>query len=125
MLENAARRRRRSRARNRRLVTPSSLTITNSPGSTSRSYFACSRSNAQVSEANTNVSGAPFTPAIRPIESGRKPCGSRAAKIRLRVIITIENAPSTCASESAMQSTSIDCRECAISCTMISVSDVV
>ena len=92
----------------RRLVTPSSDTITSSPGSTSRSYFACSRSNAHVSDANTNVSGAPSTPVIRPIDSGRNPCGSRAAKMRFRVIITIENAPSTCASESAMQSTSVD-----------------
>ena len=33
---------------------------------------------------------------MRPIESGRKPRGSRAAKMRSRVIITIENAPSTC-----------------------------
>ena len=29
------------------------------------------------------------------MESGRKPCGSRAAKMRSRVIITMENAPST------------------------------
>jgi hypothetical protein len=35
--------------------------------------------------------------------------------MRLRVIITIENAPSTCDSESAMQSTSVDAFECAIS----------
>ena len=82
--------------------------MTSSPGSTSRSYFACSRSKAQVSEAKTKVSGAPLTPAMRPMESGRKPCGSRAAKMRLRVIMTMENAPSTCASESAMQSTSME-----------------
>ncbi len=41
-------------------VTPSSETMTSSPGSTSRSYLACSRSKAQVSEAKTKVSGAPF-----------------------------------------------------------------
>ena len=39
---------------------------------------------------------------MRPMESGRKPRGSRAAKMRSRVIITMENAPSTCESESAM-----------------------
>ena len=62
---------------------------------------------------------------MRPMESGRKPCGSRAAKMRSRVIITIENAPSICESESAMASTSDPALECAISCTMISESDVV
>ena len=35
-------------------------------------------------------------------------------KDAVRVIITIENAPSTCASDSAMQSTSVLQRECAI-----------
>ena len=109
----------------RRLVRPSSDTMTSSPGLTSRSYLAWRRSKAQVSDANTNVSGAPPMPAIRPMESGRKPWGSRAAKIRLRVIMTMEKAPSTWASDSAMQSTSIDWRECAMSCTMISVSEVV
>ena len=39
---------------------------------------------------------------MRPMESGRKPRGSRAAKMRSRVIITMEKAPSTCESESAM-----------------------
>ena len=43
---------------------------------------------------------------MRPMESGRKPRGSRAAKMRSRVIITMEKAPSTCESESAMASTS-------------------
>ncbi len=41
------------------------------------------------------------------MESGRKPCGSRAAKMRLRVIITMEKAPSTSESASAMQSTRV------------------
>ena len=41
------------------------------------------------------------------MESGRKPRGSRAAKMRSRVIMTMENAPSTCESESAMASTSV------------------
>ncbi len=90
-----------------RLVTPSSETMTSSPGSTSRSYLAWRRSKAQVSEAKTKVSGAPSSPAMRPMESGRKPWGSRAAKMRLRVIMTMEKAPSTWASESAMQSTRV------------------
>ena len=62
---------------------------------------------------------------MRPMESGRKPRGSRAAKMRSRVIITIEKAPSTWRSESAMASTSVPALECAISCTMISESLVV
>ena len=69
---------------------------------------------AQVSLANTKVSGAPSTPGILPIDNGLKPCGSRAAKMRLRVIITIENAPSTWLRDSAMQSTSVEAFECAI-----------
>jgi len=40
-----------------REVTPSAVTMTSSPGRTSRSYSARSRSNAQVSEAKTIVSG--------------------------------------------------------------------
>ncbi len=95
-----------------------------SPGSTSRSYLARSRSKAHVSEAKTTVSG-PSGFEIRPIESGRKPCGSRAAKMRSRVIMTIEKAPSTWRSESAMASTSVVAWECAMSWTMISESLVV
>src|ERR1700722_12204789 len=38
-------------------LTPSRVTITTSPGRTSRSYLARSRSKAQVSEAKTTVSG--------------------------------------------------------------------
>ena len=109
---------------NCRLVTPSSVTITSSPGCTSRMNSARSRSKAQLSLANTIVSG-PSGFTIRAMESGRNPRGSRAAKIRSRVIITIENAPSTCASESAIASTSVAAFECAISCTIISESDVV
>ena len=92
-----------------RLVTPSSVTMTSSPGSTSRSYLARSRSKAQVSEAKTMVSG-PSGLGMRPMESGRKPRGSRAAKMRSRVIMTMEKAPSTCESESAMASTSVPAR---------------
>src|SRR5271155_1254 len=44
-----------------------------SPGSISRTYSASIKSNAQVSEAATH---APFS---RPMESGRKPRGSRIA----------------------------------------------
>ena len=73
-----------------RLVMPSSDSMTSSPGSTSRSYLACNRSSAQVSEAKQKVSGAPSSPAMRPMQRGRKPCGSRAAKMRLRVISTME-----------------------------------
>ena len=57
-------------------------------------------------EAKTMVSG-PSGFLMRPMESGRKPRGSRAAKMRSRVIMTMENAPSTCESESAMASTSV------------------
>ena len=62
---------------------------------------------------------------MRPMESGRKPRGSRAAKMRSRVIITMEKAPSTWESESAMASTSVPAREWAMSWTMISESEVV
>ena len=62
---------------------------------------------------------------MRPMESGRKPCGSRAAKMRSRVIMTIEKAPDTWRSESPMASMSVLALECAISCTMISESLVV
>ena len=62
---------------------------------------------------------------MRPMERGRKPCGSRAAKMRLRVIMTMEKAPSTWASESAMQSTRVEQWEWAMSWTMISESEVV
>ena len=105
-------------------VTPSPVTMISSPGSTSRSYFARSRSKAHVSEAKTTVSG-PSGLWMRPIDSGRKPWGSRAAKMRSRVIITIEKAPSTCRNESAIASTSVVACECAMSCTMISESLVV
>ena len=57
-------------------------------------YSARSRSKAQVSLAKTMVSG-PSGFLMRPMESGRKPRGSRAAKMRSRVIMTMENAPST------------------------------
>jgi len=59
------------------------------------------------------------------MESGRKPRGSRAAKMRSRVIMTMENAPSTWASEPAMASTRVPAREWAMSWTMISESEVV
>ena len=70
------------------------------------------------------VSG-PSAFLMRPMESGRKPRGSRAAKILSRVIITIENAPSTWPSESAMASTRDGAFEWAMSWTMISESEVV
>ena len=85
-----------------RLVTPSSVTMTSSPGSTSRSYSARSRSKAQVSRGEDDGVGRRRDSVMRPMESGRKPRGSRAAKMRSRVIMTMEKAPSTWASESAM-----------------------
>ena len=70
------------------------------------------------------VSGAPGF-LMRPMERGRKPRGSRAAKMRSRVIMTMEKAPSTWESESAMASTSVPALEWAMSWTMISESEVV
>ena len=54
---------------------------------------------------------------------GAEAAGSRAAKMRSRVIMTTEKAPSICESESAMASTSVVACECAMSWTMISESD--
>ena len=59
------------------------------------------------------------------MESGRKPRGSRAAKMRSRVMITSENAPSMRRSASAMASGSVCSFECAIRWTITSVSLVV
>ena len=72
------------------LLTCPSHTTTISPGSRLRSNSAPTLSSAQVSEANTIAS-----PRL-PIQSGRKPHGSRAA-MSLRGLITIsENAPFKC-----------------------------
>ena len=65
-----------------------SLTMTISPGSTSRRYFAPIASSAQVSEAKAKP---PF--GNTPMQSGRKPCSSRAAMSFLGLITTIEYAP--------------------------------
>ena len=55
-----------------RLRTPCSSISTSSPGASSRSSSAPTRSSAHVSEARTH---SPCSP--RPRQSGRKPCGSR------------------------------------------------
>ena len=62
---------------------------------------------------------------MRPMDSGRKPRGSRTANTRSRVIITKENAPSIRRSASAIASGSVCSLDCAIRCTMTSVSEVV
>ena len=72
-----ARRRRRPSAAPSRSddeATPPASRMTISPGSTSRSGSASMRSKAHVSEATSQAS------PRRPIVSGRKPCGSRAAR---------------------------------------------
>ena len=51
---------------------------------------------------------------ILPIESGRKPRGSRAANMRSELIMTSENAPSTRRSASAIASGRVCSLESAI-----------
>jgi hypothetical protein len=81
---------------------------------------------ARLAEAKMMVSACRSAFFIRPIESGLNPRGSRAAKIRSRVIITIENAPSTLARATPQSHPQALQRwECAMSWTMISESLVV
>ena len=72
---------------------PRSDSVTTSPGSTSRISSAPIRSNAQVSEATQYPSVLPSGATTRPIDSGRRPCGSRNATTHSSVITTVENAP--------------------------------
>jgi hypothetical protein len=103
---------------------PSSVTMTSSPGSTSRTYWrAADRTRTSRWRRRWSRPGRRPHSSMRPMHSGRKPRGSRAAKMRSRVIITMENAPSTCRRDCPQ---CIDQRsfalECAMSCTMISES---
>ena len=68
---------------------PSSSIATSSPGATSRTYSAATRSSAQVSEATTQSSW------MRPRQSGRKPNGSRKASSVPSESATTEKAPSS------------------------------
>ena len=68
---------------------PLRSTTTSSPGSTSRTYSASIRSRAQVSEAMI------VAPSSRPMTSGRKPQGSRAATSASGVRNRSEKAPIT------------------------------
>src|SRR5229473_2239933 len=74
--------------------TPSSSMTSISPGSTSRTYSARTRSSAQVSEATIVAS------LTLPSTIGRKPCGSRTAISACSVSTTSEYAPRTCVSAS-------------------------
>ena len=110
----------RARARNgRRLRSRPRRITTTSPGSTSRSKLAPIRSSAQVSLATTQA------PSRRPSESGRKPCGSRAAISASPVSITRLKAPFTRESASIRRSSWLCSRERASSCTITSLSAVV
>ncbi len=68
---------------------PSSSTTTSSPGATSRSSSAPTRSSAHVSDATT------WSSPTRPSTSGRKPCGSRNASSFSSARTTTEKAPSS------------------------------
>ena len=104
---------------NRRPLTPSRDSRTISPGSTSRSKRAPIRSKAHVSDATTGE------PSRIPRESGRMPCGSRAAKIPSRERTRIEYPPWTSERASASAEATSGAFERATRCRMTSESDVV
>ena len=83
------------------------------------------KSKAQVSDAKTKVSGCTVFAGDAAHGEGPEAVGSRAAKMRLRVIMTMEKAPSTSERASAMQSTRVLQGEWAMSWMMISESEVV
>jgi hypothetical protein len=91
--------------------------ITISPGSTSRTNSAPMMSSAQVSEASTQPS------PIRPSISGRTPSASRTPISLVRVMATIEKAPSTRRSASFIRSGMVFWIERAIRWMMHSVSE--
>ena len=79
-------------------IPPPALMTTISPGSTSRRNSAPMISSAQVSLESTQPSPS------RPITSGRTPSASRTPISLVRVMATIENAPSTRRSASFIRS---------------------
>ena len=99
------------------LATPFSVTTTISPGSISRMNSAPMISSAQVSDASAQPS--PILPKTR----GRTPNGSRQPISFVRVIATIENAPSTLRRASSMRSGIVRPMERAIRWMMHSLSD--
>ena len=91
--------------------------MTSSPGATSRSNSAPTRSSAQVSEARTQ------SPSSAAEASGRKPCGSRKAISLPSESATTEKAPSSLAIAFATASSS-GAWSFAISAAITSVSEV-
>jgi hypothetical protein len=77
------------------------LMTTISPGAISRTNSAPTMSSAQVSDAAPRSR---FPRPIRPSTSGRTPSGSRTPMSLVRVIATMENAPSTRRSASFIRS---------------------
>ena len=97
---------------------PVSLIRIISPGSTSLTYCASIRSNAQVSDASTQAS--PKRPSAR----GRKPRGSRIAISSAGVRNSIENAPSVSRNTSGIASRTETACDRATPCRITSVSEV-
>ena len=103
---------------------PRSVSVTTSPGWTSRKNVAPIRSNAHDSLATQYAGRPPAGSSIIPSASGRRPCGSRNATTDSSVSTTVEKAPRRRGSTSATASSIRSAGWVASSAAMISESEV-